>query len=173
MTSAGGHLAIGTDARAGSGAVEDYVRAISRTARGPRRVASTTEIAEFLGVKPASVSSMFKKLARLDLVVYVPYRGASLTRAGMQLALSINRRRRLLEAFLVEAVGMPPDQVPAEVDRLEHHISYEFEALIAARLGQPLHDPHVDPIPTADRGVQAREAGPIVRAPDADPDVAQ
>ncbi len=167
---------------AGSEAVEDYVRAISRTARGARRVASTTEVAAFLAVTPASVSSMFKKLAHLELVVYVPYRGVSLTAAGVELALRMTRRHRLLETFLVEVLEMPIEHVHREADRLEHHISGELETLIAARLGRPVQDPHGDPIPTADLSMSGDDTvgladlpvgrgGVIARVPDADPAV--
>ena len=131
------------------------MRAISRTARGPRRIASTTEVADFLAVTPASVSSMFKKLARLELVVYAPYRGVTLTRRGAQLASHVTRRRRLLEAFLVDALGMALEHVDREADRLEHHISSEFEALIAAHLGEPLQDSPGDPVAPADASVPA------------------
>ena len=37
----------------------------------------------------------------------------------------------------------------AEADRLEHALSEELEALIDASLGFPTHDPHGDPIPSA------------------------
>ena len=131
----------------GSEAVEDYIRAIFRTARGPRQIASTTEVADFLGVTPASVSNMFKKLARRELVVYLPYRGVSLTAGGERLALRVTRRHQLLEIFLVEALGMSPDRVHAEADRLEHHISTELEELIAARLGERSLDPQGDLLP--------------------------
>ena len=120
-----------------SEAVEEYVRAIVRTARGPRRVASTTPVAAFLEVTPASVSSMFQKLARLELVTYVPYQGVSLTPAGERMARRINRRHRLLEAFLAQTLEMSSDRVRMEADRLEHHISAELEDLLAARLGEP------------------------------------
>ena len=138
------------DPAAGSEAVEDYVRAIHRTARGRTRVASTTEVAGFLGVTPASVSSMFKKLARLELVVYAPYRGVSLTADGTELALRVTRRHQLVETFLVELLGMPLEHVHREADRLEHHISSEVEALIAARLGGSPSGPDEDPIPAPD-----------------------
>jgi len=176
-------IAAGRDGLAtGSEAVEDYVRAILRTARGGRRVASTSEVAEFLAVAPASVSSMFKKLARLELVAYVPYRGVTLTPQGMELALRVTRRHRLLEAFLVEALGMALERVHAEADRLEHRISPELEALIAARLDEPLQDPHGDPIPADDLSLpvddtvaladaHAGQRGEIVRIPDDDADV--
>jgi DtxR family Mn-dependent transcriptional regulator len=121
---------------ASSEAVEDYVRAILRTARGPRRVASTTAVAQFLNVTPASVSSMFKKLARLELVSYVPYHGATLTPAGERLALVLTRRHRLLQTFLTDVLGMEPELVHAEADRLEHRISPALEELIAAHLDE-------------------------------------
>ena len=138
MKPAAEELAAGWDGpAAGSEAVEDYVRAILHTARGRGRVASTTEVAAFLGVTPASVSSMFKKLARLELVVYEPYRGVRLTADGERLALRLTRRHRLLETILSEGLGMPLERVHAEADRLEHHMSAELEALLAARLAEP------------------------------------
>ncbi len=118
-------------------AVEDYVRAIFHTARGPRRVASTTPVASFLGVTPTSVSGMFKKLARLELVTYIPYQGVSLTPAGQRLALGVTRRHRLLATFLAEALGVGVDRISLDAARLGHHLSADLEELIAARLGEP------------------------------------
>lgn len=125
------------DRAASSEAVEDYVRAILHTARGPRLVASTTGVAEVLGVTPASVSSMFKKLARLELVAYLPYRGVSLTSEGTRLARRLAHRHRLIETFLTQALGMTPQRAHLEADRLEHHVSAELEALIARHLSEP------------------------------------
>ncbi len=139
-----------TTERRRSATVEDYVKAILRTARGPRRTASTTGVAQELGVTPGSVSGMFKRLAELELVVHVPYHGVTLTGDGQQLALRMTRRHRLLETFLVEALGMPWDRVHAEADRLEHHLSDELEQRIAASLGEPTVDPHGDPIPSVE-----------------------
>jgi DtxR family Mn-dependent transcriptional regulator len=64
------------------------------------------------------------------------------------MALEVIRHHRLLELYLVEALGLPWDQVHAEADRLEHVISEELEERIAERLGHPVADPHGDPIPT-------------------------
>ena len=133
-----------------SEAVEDYVRAISRTARGQRRIASTTEVAGCLDVTPASVSSMFKKLERRGLVVYLPYRGVKLTPGGQDLALRLERRHRLLETFLVESLGVSRESMRAEADRLEHHMSEELEDLIAARLRERSLGPDPDQVPTGE-----------------------
>lgn len=119
-----------------SPAVDEYVRAIFETARGPRRVASTTPVATFLGVTPTSVSGMFKKLARLELVTYVPYQGVSLTPFGQRRALCLARRQRLLAKFLAEALGVGVERISIDAGRLGHHMSADLEDLIAKRLGE-------------------------------------
>lgn len=91
---------------------------------------------------------MLKKLAELHLIEYVPYQGASLTGAGEKIALEVIRHHRLIELYLMEAMGYTWDQVHDEADRLEHAISEEFEDRIARMLGDPTTDPHGDPIPT-------------------------
>ena len=93
---------------------------------------------------------MLKRLAELGLVEYVPYKGVSLTPAGEKVALEVIRHHRLIEAYLSEALGMPEDRVHEEAEVLEHYISEELEALIAAKLGEPRHDPHGTPIPGPD-----------------------
>ena len=60
------------------------------------------------------------------------------------------RHHRLLETFLVEALGYKSDQVHDEAERLEHVISELFEERIAEAMGHPTHDPHGDPIPAPD-----------------------
>ncbi len=130
-----------------SASMEDYLRAIYILAEREGTV-TTTRLAEYLNVAPPSVTGMLKKLARLRLVHYTPYRGVALTRAGRRIALEVIRHHRLLELFLMEALGYDWDEVHAEADRLEHAISEALEERIAAMLGHPAYDPHGDPIPT-------------------------
>jgi DtxR family Mn-dependent transcriptional regulator len=85
----------------------------------------------------------------------MPYKGVTLSPAGEKAALEVIRHHRLLEQYLAEALGLPWDQVHAEADRLEHVLSEELEARIAAALGNPTLDPHGDPIPAADLTVAA------------------
>ena len=112
--------------------------------------ASTSAIAAVLEVTPASVTGMIKKLAELKLVRHVPYQGVELTRSGEKIALEMVRHHRLLELYLMEALGYTWDEVHAEADVLEHVISEEFEERMAARLGYPTVDPHGHPIPAKD-----------------------
>jgi DtxR family transcriptional regulator, Mn-dependent transcriptional regulator len=133
-----------------SAAVEDYAKAIYALQLRCDGAVSTTALADRVGVTPASASGMVRKLEEHGLVTHVPYRGVRLTEDGTRLALQVLRHHRLLELYLAESLGVPWDRVHEEAEVLEHVLSEDLEALIAAKLGNPTHDPHGDPIPTAD-----------------------
>lgn len=104
---------------------------------------------------------MVKRLEPLGLVSRRPYRGVELTDHGERVALAVIRHHRLLELYLAEALGMPWDRVHAEAEVLEHAISPELSELIAAKLGNPTHDPHGDPIPTVDGSIEEAPTVPL------------
>ena len=164
-----------------SEAIEDYAKAIYALQRraGDRGV-SNNDLAERLGVTPASASAMVKKLAERDLVEHRPYQGVQLTPAGERVALEVLRHHRLLELYLAEHLGVPWDRVHEEAEALEHVISEDLEARIAAKLGHPTHDPHGDPIPSTDlvidegdtrslADLRPGDTGRFVRISDSDP----
>ena len=132
-------------------AVQDYLKAVYALA-GEEGRASTNELAQELGVSPASVTGMIQKLAASDppLLDYQKHRGVALTKQGRSAALRTIRHHRLIEMFLHEALGFSWDEVHEEAERLEHVISERLEERIAESLGDPSHDPHGDPIPTRD-----------------------
>ncbi|MFI5025316.1 MAG: metal-dependent transcriptional regulator [Solirubrobacterales bacterium] len=134
----------------GTEAIEDYAKAIYAVSSERAGPVANGELAERLGVTPATATSMLKRLAGLGLVDYLPYKGVTLTAAGEKVALEVIRHHRLIEAYLSEALGMPDDRVHDEAEVLEHYISEELELLIAAKLGEPSHDPHGTPIPGPD-----------------------
>lgn len=131
-------------------AIEDYAKAIYAIAAEREGLVLNGEVAQRLGVTPATATSMLKRLSDLGLVEYFPYKGASLTPAGEKVALEVIRHHRLIEAYLSEALGMDDAAVHEEAEVLEHYISEELEQLIAAKLGEPRHDPHGTPIPGPD-----------------------
>jgi DtxR family Mn-dependent transcriptional regulator len=133
-----------------SPAVEDYAKAIYALELEASRPVTTNALAARLGVTAASASGMVKRLTELGLAGHEPYRGVWLTEAGRRVALEVIRHHRLLELYLVESLGVPWDRVHAEAEVLEHVLSEELEEVIAAKLGDPTHDPHGDPIPTRD-----------------------
>src|SRR3954469_4349313 len=128
-------------------ASEDYLKAIYALEREHGERASTSAIADRLGVSAPAATTMIKKLAGLGLVRYERYRGVSLTDQGERAAVEVIRHHRLLEQFLAEKLGVPIDGVHEEAERLEHVLSEELEERIDRELGFPTHDPHGDPIP--------------------------
>ena len=141
-----------------SEAVEDYLKTIyllreEALARGEPGRVTTNALAERLDVEPGSVTGMLRKLAgeregAPQLVRHEPYRGVELTETGEKLALEIVRHHRLLELYLTRVLGFHWDEVHEQADEMEHVISEEFEEKIDQMLGEPLVDPHGDPIPT-------------------------
>ena len=131
-----------------SEAVQDYLKAIYKLGQGEEGSVTTSLIAERLGVAPASVTNMVKKLAEMRLLEHTPYQGVELTAAGEKIALEIIRHHRLLELYLAETLGFAWDEVHAEADRLEHAISEEFEDRIDQALGHPRVGAHGEPIPS-------------------------
>ena len=129
-------------------AMQDYLREIYKLRLEGGR-ATTSAIAERMGVRPPSVTAMLKRLAALGLVEHTPYHGVELTPAGERIALEVIRHHRLLEQYLSQALGVSLEEVHSEADRLEHALSEELEARIDRSLGYPTHDPHGDPIPDA------------------------
>jgi DtxR family Mn-dependent transcriptional regulator len=126
---------------------EDYLKAIYLLKAQVPEVTNSA-LAQHLGVSPASATNMVKKLAGLNLVEYERYQSISLTPAGEKVALEVLRHHRLLELYLHQELKLPWDQVHAEAERLEHVISEALEDAIAVALGNPMVDPHGDPIPT-------------------------
>ena len=170
-----------TAAEGVSSAVQDYAKAIyalqDRTGGEP---VATNDLAARLGVTPASASGMVRRLAELGLADLEPYRGVTLTAEGERVALEILRHHRLLELYLAEHLGVPWDRVHEEAEALEHVISEDLEARIAAKLGNPTRDPHGDPIPSAELAIDATATrslesleqgarGRFVRVSDSDP----
>jgi DtxR family transcriptional regulator, Mn-dependent transcriptional regulator len=139
-----------------SEAVQDYAKAIYSLESRSGEPVPTSALAERMGVSAASASAMVKRLSEQGLVDHVRYRGVELTGEGRRVALEVLRHHRLLELFLAEHLDVPWDRVHDEAEALEHAISEDLEARIAAKLDHPKHDPHGDPIPTSELAIEDR-----------------
>ena len=136
---------------------ENYLKAIYARQQSEQRQVKTKEIAEDLDISLPSVSGMLKSLAEHGLVEYEPYHGVRLTEEGRKTALRVIRNHRLIEVFLVQALGYSWDEVHSEAESLEHAVSDKLVERIDAFLNHPRFDPHGDPIPTAEGELQHRE----------------
>lgn len=143
-----------------SPSAQDYLKALYLETENEKKLidesVSTNAIAQRLSVSPPSATNMLKKLHEMGLVEHVPYQGSALTEAGQRVALELVRHHRLLEAYLVEALGVPWDEVHKEAEILEHVLSEELEERIDAGLGRPTSDPHGQPIPSREGVMPAR-----------------
>ena len=163
--------------------IQDYLKRIYEvTSSGG--TATTSQLAENLGISPASVTNMLQKLSKTQppYVTYQKHQGVQLTEAGRRAALKIIRRHRLIEHYLVAKLGYAWDEVHQEAEILEHAMSPLLESRIDAALGFPDFDPHGDPIPNADLVVPSVEqttlnsldigkSGQITRVPHQDSQV--
>ena len=131
-----------------SAKMEDYLKALYQLQRDEEGPVSTSSLAEALDVTPPTASSMLDTLEDRGFVEREKYKGARLSPEGETVALEVVRHHRLLETYLTEHLGYDWSEVHDEADRLEHHISEEFERRVAAKLGEPDVDPHGDPIPS-------------------------
>lgn len=132
-----------------SSSIEDYVKVIYAYTEWQDKPITSTALALRLGVANSSVSEMVRKLKDQGLVDHQPYSPIHLTEAGLSLALSMVRRHRLLETYLVHELGYTWDEVHDEAEQLEHAVSENFIERMSAKLGHPSRDPHGDPIPDA------------------------
>jgi Mn-dependent DtxR family transcriptional regulator len=70
-----------------------------------------------------------------------------LTDAGKLLALRMVRAHRLWETYLNQEVGLTPEQIHDEAERLEHLLTDEMLDRVDTELGYPEMDPHGSVIP--------------------------
>lgn len=146
--------------------VEDYLRAILLLQEDIKdeSYVQMNNLANSLGVTPGSATVMVQNLALTGHVEYRKRVGSRLTPRGEAEAVQVLRRHRLVELFLVDALGLDWSEVHEEAHRLEHCLSDRVLASIDAYLGHPAVDPHGDPIPRADGGVAARSYGSLADA---------
>ena len=149
-----------------SDTVEDYLKAIYALQELHGR-AKTSALSARLGVTPGSVTDMLKRLAGQTprLVVYQSHQGVTLTPLGVQKALTVIRRHRLLETFLHEVLGFAWDEVHVEAERLEHCLSDRLTEAIAVHLNHPVCDPHGDPIPSPEGEIETPSGCPLNEVP--------
>jgi DtxR family Mn-dependent transcriptional regulator len=144
-------------------AQEDYLKSLYQLGGNAGSV-GTSRLAAQLGVSAASATEMLGKLAGQGLVTHDRYRGASLTGAGLTVALEMVRHHRLLEMYLTRKLGYGWDEVHDEAEQLEHVISERMEQRIYEALGRPDVDCHGDPIPTPEGQVAPAASRSLVDA---------
>lgn len=125
---------------------EDYLKQILKLG-GDKKTVSNKEIAESLGLSPASVSEMLSKLKKEGLIEYEAYKGIRLSAAGAEYSILLTRNHRLWEVFLIEKLGYGWSDAHEDAELLEHVTPKRLSERLAVFLGNPTHCPHGSVIP--------------------------
>ena len=125
---------------------EDYLTAIYHAGGLHKRV-STKEVAQRLGIASASVTEMIIRLAKEELLIYEPYKGAQLTQKGLAHCINVVRSHELWEVFLVQYLGYSLSEAHEEADALEHATSPLLTEKLDNLLNHPAACPHGAIIP--------------------------
>lgn len=129
---------------------ENYLKAIYSLTLGSDEAISTNTLAEKLDAKASSITDMLRKLSAKNYLEYQKYQGCRLTESGRKAALTVVRKHRLWEAFLVDKLQFGWEEVHDIAEQLEHIHSAKLTDKLEEFLGFPAFDPHGDPIPSAD-----------------------
>lgn len=141
--------------------LEEYLEAIYKLSRsGPARPSA---VAEAMSVSAPTVTATLRRLSERGLVTR-PSGGVELTEEGVRQALSILRRHRLAERFLVDVLGLPWDDVHEDACLLEHALSPRVQDALAEYLDDPEACPHGHPIPGSDLSVAESSGRPLSEA---------
>lgn len=143
-------------------AVENYLKALyTLTRESPTGEAGMKALATLVGVTTGTATTMVKRLAAGKLARYERFGGVRLTAKGQAAAVDILRRHRLIETFLVQTLKLDWSVVHNEAERLEHAVSPRVLEALDRHLGHPSHDPHGDPIPSAEGRVREPGGRPL------------
>jgi DtxR family Mn-dependent transcriptional regulator len=120
---------------------EDYLKAILEAESEGQEVISAT-LAHWLSVSAPAVTMALRRLKKDGLVRVQAEGRVQLTPAGREIARRLTTRHHLIERMLHEVFGMEWFKVHEEAERLEHAVSADFEALLAAKIGRGGVCPH-------------------------------
>ncbi len=150
---------------------QDYLKIVWSAQEWSTKPVTTKLLAERLGVGVSTVSETVRRLSHQGLLVHAPYGAITLSEEGRARAVSMVRRHRLLETFLVRELGYGWHEVHDEAEVLEHAVSDTLIERMDERMGRPRHDPHGDPIPSADGTVEQPHATILTQLPPGRPAV--
>ncbi len=125
-------------------AVDDYLSTIYRLEE-VFGVARTTDISRELGVRPATVSKVLRRLASEGYVVWTRFRGFRLSEKGSAAIRPLVRRHRICEVFL-SMLGFDPLEAHEYAHYMEH-LPQRIVESIYRYVGAPRECPHGNPIP--------------------------
>jgi DtxR family Mn-dependent transcriptional regulator len=128
------------------------------------RPASLEGVAGAVQLGRDEAAQVLQRLQARDLV-RMEQSGIQLTPGGRKLGMHVLRAHRLLESYLADQTGFPEVEWHGRAHALEHGMSPADAEALSVRLQHPTHDPHGDPIPTAEGQFAGRRGTSLLTAP--------
>ena len=110
-------------------------------------VCGLNSIAGNLNISVDKAGDLIERLLSLELINMTD-QSLSLTDTGRSYALRVIRVHRIWERYLADETSVAQADWHNKADQLEHHVTSEQTEKLAAQMGNPVFDPHGDPIPT-------------------------
>lgn len=139
--------------------IEDLLKHIQERDMNGRR-ATMQSSAGALGIPVSETADLLTKMEARELL-QAKKGELHLTAAGRDYALHVIRAHRLWERYLADETGFAEDQWHEQAHRYEHMLSQAEVDALSRELGHPTHDPHGDPIPTAQGKVVPHRGRPL------------
>ncbi|GMR10083.1 MAG: hypothetical protein BMS9Abin28_0904 [Anaerolineae bacterium] len=124
---------------------------------------TANSLAGALQITADQAANLLLKMERRGLL-QVERDSIRLSPVGRQSALHILRAHRLWESYLADETGVGELEWHGQAEWHEHQLTPEEAETLAARLGNPTHDPHGDPIPSAEGELLPQAGIPLISA---------
>lgn len=144
---------------------ENYLKTLYKLEGSQVKKVNNIALSKSLDLNPATVLEAVRKLSAKKLVETLPDKTIQLTEKGRKKALSIVRKHRLWEVFLVDKLAYKWNEVHELAEQLEHIESDDLIKRLDAFLGYPAVDPHGDPIPDENGKLKKMKTQPLTAAP--------
>jgi DtxR family transcriptional regulator, Mn-dependent transcriptional regulator len=144
---------------------ENYLKTLYKLENGQEKKVKNVSLSKALGLNPATVLEMVRKMNERELVELLADKTIQLTDKGRKRALQIIRKHRLWEVFLVDKLNYKWNEVHDIAEQLEHIESENLIKRLEEFLGFPSIDPHGDPIPDENGKIKKIKTQTLASAP--------
>ncbi len=138
---------------------EDALKHLCKTEASGRRP-TLQSVAGSLQVRPDRAAGLLREMEQQGLVSYSSGE-LCLTESGRRAGRHIIRAHRLWECYLADQTGLKEGEWHARAEQREHLMTPAEADALSTQLGNPTHDPHGDPIPTADGELEPDAGQPM------------
>ena len=115
-----------------------------------------------MGLTPASINEMCRKLEKEQLLNYIPYSGVNLTARGEELARDILRKHRIWEVFLVGNLDFDFEEAHGIACQLEHYTPEDLADRLEEFLEYPQVNPRGESIPLSKSALEQNQGQPLL-----------